>query len=1391
MEVNIGNTKTDFGIIFNANSYLFGNDPSVWIHGTQWNGPVQFPNGATSISIADSTIYNRPFSIPNSVTSLGRFLSGCKEFNQPVDLPEGITNASYIFQGTEKFNRIVEFPDSVTTCAYAFYSSFFNSPVQFSPNTTNLRGTFAYSKFNQSVEIPEKVTTVANMFEASPFNKSISFPDSVVNMAGTFSSSEFNTDVNLANNVENISEIFAGSLFGKDIIIPASVKNSYGAFAGLSSAQNVTFRNFSNISNYARMFYVKRYSSNIHIHTSYEYELVQNATNLFYTTGSGSSSQVTPVWEVDTRDRCLYNSVYRISLFDPALNGVIPLETDDLKYFTYEISGADVLLTGLNSEAISADMVSTLFANSRMNGYNVKLKGFSVVDDLNLNLAFQTNYNFSSLDSGFFFNIKANYFNGYVNVPGGTKRVDIISTYFNNRITFPNNFDGTVSFRDCGMFDFEMIFPNAGNYQIKFNNCSSLKNDKTFLFLNLQRGVYSAMYNRCNGLKGTVAIPNDAIQTDSMFFNCQGNITGTTDYHLSSITNTSYMFYNCQNLTGDIFNTTVGANIVNASFMFFNCKNFSQNIYINHPNLINMSCMFRGCDIFSGTVNLNAYAQNANMSFAFFNCQNLTGKNSNFDLRNAGSTDYMFYDCKNLTNVIDGFTGISLYDSNDTSHMFDNCLNLIDVQEIYIPNAIDTHNMFSNCKSANHYEWSAGPTYYFPNSINTNGMFYMCQNIGAIYEINMESSNDAAYMFYNCVNFNCKKPIYMNNCNVSTSMFFNCRNFNQKVYCYNTHYITFMFMNCYNFNQSVLVNNVYAMQNAFRNCRNLNQPIEILNIYGEISGANVFRDCWNFNQPVNVSKFSSCNYMFFNCGNLNQDFYFNKCTFLNSAFTLCNNLRSNIYIDAANLLVAPNLFSTRPMLNGLYITNLSKTAAFSAIFPKDVIIEQGTEPRTGLIPIHTDKSSINYFIHTPIIVGNITPDWASGDSVLESYKNDYYNYSVIADIGVYNWVDYCNNYDIKNGYVEGINYSKIEEDGVTQLYMSNVYNGNNVYLRSSDYPPNRIWLNFDDNVDLLLEKNVVSSYGVLDFRAISQNWSGNISMPNNSDLFISHCDNFNGKISADVVNGITLEYCNNFNTEINFSSVKFLGINYCSNFNQPVNLYNVIPTTGGAYSGHASFNCSNNFNQPIVIPNTWTSCSRMMTGCQNFNSSFVFEENSIVNYMYATFDSCSNFNQSITIPKSVKNCSEAFARCSKLNSVINFESNSEVTDLNYAFYWADSFNQPITIPGSALNMVSMFQDCMAFNQSVTVTNPNANVCRMFQECFALNQPIIIYYLNNSDRYTGLLTGIGRSAKKPLTIYTKSFNMVGSSKLASGLTDDGWTTITNGYYQNNLYVYTNA
>ena len=245
-------------------------------------------------------------------------------------------------------------------------------------------------------------------------------------------------------------------------------------------------------------------------------------------------------------------------------------------------------------------------------------------------------------------------------------------------------------------------------------------------------------------------------------------INNLTMLDTSKVTDMTWMFYNCSNLTElnvSNFDTT---NVTNMSYMFYYCGSLT-NLDVSKfdtSNVTSMSWMFSRCNSLT-SLDINKFNTSnvTDMSYMFYKCENLTVLEViNFNTSNVTSMYYMFNNCRSLTNL-----DVSKFDTSkvtDRRSMFYWCsyLTSLDVSNFNTSNVTNMGNMFDDCSKLTSLDVSGLDT----SKVKTMGyMFSGCTNLKNIDLRSLDTSSldgktynsssaalgvDVNYMFMGCEN---------------------------------------------------------------------------------------------------------------------------------------------------------------------------------------------------------------------------------------------------------------------------------------------------------------------------------------------------------------------------------------------------------------------------------------------------------------------------------------------------------------------------------------------------------------------------------------------------------------------------------------------------------------
>ena len=159
----------------------------------------------------------------------------------------------------------------------------------------------------------------------------------------------------------------------------------------------------------------------------------------------------------------------------------------------------------------------------------------------------------------------------------------------------------------------------------------------------------------------------------------------------SNVTDASYLFYYCSNLT--TIPQIDFSSVTNASRIFYTCNNLTTIPQIDFSSVTNASSMFYKCGKLTTIPQLNlSSVTNANSMFNY--CTSLTTVPS-LDLSNATDTSQMFYGCNSLKTILQ----LNLSSVTNASSMFYDCTSLNTVEGINFSSVKDTSYLFYNCRS--------------------------------------------------------------------------------------------------------------------------------------------------------------------------------------------------------------------------------------------------------------------------------------------------------------------------------------------------------------------------------------------------------------------------------------------------------------------------------------------------------------------------------------------------------------------------------------------------------------------------------------------------------------------------------------------------------------------
>lgn len=234
--------------------------------------------------------------------------------------------------------------------------------------------------------------------------------------------------------------------------------------------------------------------------------------------------------------------------------------------------------------------------------------------------------------------------------------------------------------------------PNSvTNFASAFLNCNSLN---TALTVNGTNGLnFASTFSGCENLTTVnIIIGNRASNITNIFANCYNltnlNFTYSSIATTSGLSSFSNAFRDCRNVSTF---PPLPNNVTNISYAFYNCQNLTE--YNCTSDIVDMTGAFSGC-INLQTVNINNGV--TTVQDAFNNCISLSSITLPASITN--SMDKTFYNCSNLTTI----TGNISADVNTLVQTFYNCKNItgtIHIESNHITNAYQIFNGTSANKS--------------------------------------------------------------------------------------------------------------------------------------------------------------------------------------------------------------------------------------------------------------------------------------------------------------------------------------------------------------------------------------------------------------------------------------------------------------------------------------------------------------------------------------------------------------------------------------------------------------------------------------------------------------------------------------------------------------------
>ena len=181
------------------------------------------------------------------------------------------------------------------------------------------------------------------------------------------------------------------------------------------------------------------------------------------------------------------------------------------------------------------------------------------------------------------------------------------------------------------------------------------------------------------------------------------------------------------------------SNMTNASYLFEWCSNLTTVPQIDLSNATNVSALFYGCSNLTTVPQLDLSSA-TEVGSLFNGCSNLTAV-PQLDLSSATSASYLFNGCTNLTAV----PTLNTSNVQTMESLFSNCTNLKTVPALNTSNATSVESLFSNCTNL-----KTVPQLDLSNATNVGYLFNGCSSLITIPSLDTSKATKFNSMLSNC-----------------------------------------------------------------------------------------------------------------------------------------------------------------------------------------------------------------------------------------------------------------------------------------------------------------------------------------------------------------------------------------------------------------------------------------------------------------------------------------------------------------------------------------------------------------------------------------------------------------------------------------------------------------
>ena len=200
--------------------------------------------------------------------------------------------------------------------------------------------------------------------------------------------------------------------------------------------------------------------------------------------------------------------------------------------------------------------------------------------------------------------------------------------------------------------------------------------------------------------------------------------------------NMSSAFSGYKNTTIPLLDTS---NVTNTSYMFRYCSNLTTIPELNMSKVTNMTWMFHDCTKLTSISKLDTSSV-TNMSNMFNGCSNLTTIPL-LDTSSVTTMYGMFQGCSKLTTI----PQLDTHSVTTMHNMFYVCTSLTTIPQLDTSNVMDMYCMFNSCRNL-----TSIPQLDTIKVTNMEGMFDGCTNLTSVPELNTSSVTNMSYMLNGC-----------------------------------------------------------------------------------------------------------------------------------------------------------------------------------------------------------------------------------------------------------------------------------------------------------------------------------------------------------------------------------------------------------------------------------------------------------------------------------------------------------------------------------------------------------------------------------------------------------------------------------------------------------------